>query len=69
ASRDAAALADRGKGGLKYLYTIHHHREADHLGRTVEIAEWIFHSKRLGIITRQLKPICSDNAKYPSGFA
>jgi hypothetical protein len=48
---------------------IHHHREADHFGRTVEIAEGIAHRRRLSILARRLKPIYSDNAspeaKYP----
>ena len=36
---------------------IHHHREADHLGRTVEITEGIAHRRRLGNLARRLKPI------------
>ena len=40
---------------------IHHHREADDLGRTVEIAEGIFHPQRLRTGTVSLKPFCSDN--------
>jgi len=41
---------------------VHHHREADHLGRAVEIAEGIAHHQRLGMSPARLKPICSDNA-------
>jgi hypothetical protein len=41
---------------------IHHHREADDLGRTVEISEGIAHRRRLRILARRLKPIYSDNA-------
>ena len=41
---------------------IHHHREADHLGRAVEIAEGISHRRRLENLARWLKPIYSDNA-------
>jgi hypothetical protein len=41
---------------------VHHHREADHLGRAVEITEGIAHRRRLGILARSLKLIYSDNA-------
>src|SRR5665648_8440 len=41
---------------------IHHHHEADHLGRAVEITEGIAHRRRLRILARRLKPIYSDNA-------
>ncbi len=41
---------------------IHHHREADHLRRAVEITEGILHCRRLRNLTRRLKPIYSDNA-------
>jgi len=41
---------------------IHHHRQADHLGRRVEITECIFHPQRLRAATVSLKPFCSDNA-------
>ena len=44
---------------------IHHHREADHLGRPVEITAGIFHPRRLWNDTPRLKPICSDNALKP----
>ena len=41
---------------------VHHHREADHLGRAVETTERIAHRRRLGMSPAQLKPIYSDNA-------
>ena len=41
---------------------VHHHREADHLGRAVEAAEGIAHRRRLWIAPSRLKPICFDNA-------
>ena len=41
---------------------VHHHHEADHLGRTVEITEGIAHRPRLGMSPARLKPICSDIA-------
>ena len=41
---------------------IHHHREADDLGRRVEIAERIFHPRRLRTGLASLKPIWSDSA-------
>jgi hypothetical protein len=41
---------------------IHHHREANDFGRTIEIVEGIFYPLRLGSITRRLKPLYSDNA-------
>ncbi len=41
---------------------VHHHREANHLGRTVEITEWIFHPQRLRAKPAGLNPICSDTA-------
>ena len=41
---------------------IHHHREADDLGRTVEISEGIAHRRRLRMSPARLKPIYSDNA-------
>jgi hypothetical protein len=49
------------------ITNIHHHREADHLGRAVEIAEGIAHRRRLRSLARRLKPIYSDNALV--GFA
>jgi S1-C subfamily serine protease len=44
---------------------IHHHREADHLRRAVEITEGSAHRRRLRILVRSLKPIYSDNATQP----
>ena len=44
------------------LPDIHHHREANDFGRTIEIAEGIFHPLRLGSITRRLKSLYYDNA-------
>jgi hypothetical protein len=41
---------------------VHHHREADHLGRTVEITKRITHLRRLRNAPPRLKPIYSDNA-------
>jgi hypothetical protein len=41
---------------------IHHHREADDLGRTVEISEGITHRRTLRNAPAQLKLIYSDNA-------
>ena len=49
---------------------VHHHSEADHLGRTVEVAEGIAHRQRLRITPHRLKLICSDkalgNSDYPN---
>ncbi len=41
---------------------VHHHREADHLGRTVEITEGILHLWTLCDVLIHLRPIYSDNA-------
>jgi hypothetical protein len=41
---------------------VHHHRQADDLGRTVEIAEGILQPPKLWILTSRLKTGCSDNA-------
>ena len=41
---------------------IHHHREANYLGRAVEITEGIAHGRRLRNLARRLKSIYSDNA-------
>jgi phage terminase large subunit-like protein len=49
---------------------IHHHREADDLGRTVEVSEGTAHRRRLGMPPARLKPIYSDNAGvmlFPKG--
>jgi len=44
---------------------VHHHREADHFGRTVEVEEGIRHRPTLRIAPTRLKPIFSD--RTPSG--
>ena len=41
---------------------IRHHREADDLGRAVEITEGIVHRRRLRELTSHLKAIYSDSA-------
>ena len=41
---------------------VHHHREADHLGRAVEITEGITHQRNLRTAAPQLKSIWSDTA-------
>ncbi len=41
---------------------IHHHCEADHLGRTVETKVWIACRRRPRTLTIRLKPIGSDDA-------
>ena len=46
----------------KRIADVHHHREADYLGRAVEITEGILHLRRLRSASPRLKPICSDNA-------
>jgi len=46
---------------------VHHHREADHLGRTVEITEGILHRCKLRNSPARLKPICSDTARPRPG--
>jgi hypothetical protein len=48
----------------QWIADIHHHREADDLGRTVEITEGIAHRRRLGMPPARLKPIYSDNAVF-----
>ena len=46
----------------KRIAEIHHHRETDYLGRTVEVTEGILHLQGLWNAAPRLKPICSDNA-------
>jgi hypothetical protein len=41
---------------------IHHHREADNFGRTIEITEGVFHPSKLRNSPYRLKPLYSDNA-------
>ena len=45
---------------------IYHHREADDLGRTVDVAERIVHRRELRDLTFQLNPIYSDIASAPN---
>jgi len=42
---------------------IHHHHEADYLGRAVDITEGIAHRRRLRNLARRLKPIYSDKCQ------
>jgi len=46
----------------KQIADVHHHREANYLGRTVEIPQWILHCRTLRNAAPRLKPIQSDNA-------
>ena len=46
----------------KWIADVHHHREADHLGRAIEITEGIAHRPRLRNPKTKLKPIYSDDA-------
>jgi hypothetical protein len=46
----------------KRIPDVHHHREADNLGRTVEISERILHLLKLPTAIAQLKKFCSDKA-------
>ena len=46
----------------QWIADVHHNHEADHLGRAVEITEWIAHCRRQRNLARTLKPIYSDNA-------
>jgi glutathione synthase/RimK-type ligase-like ATP-grasp enzyme len=46
----------------KRISDTHHHRQADDLGRTIEIAEWISRPTTLRTDPTPLKPICSDTA-------
>ena len=41
---------------------VHHHREANNLGRRVKISEWVSHPTRLKNGFVCLKPFCSDIA-------
>lgn len=45
---------------------VRHHREAEHVGRTVEIAKRITHRRRLPNASPRLKPMCPDNASPQS---
>ena len=44
------------------IVDLKHHREADHHGGAVEVAERISHCRRQGVTFARLKPIWSDNA-------
>jgi len=55
--QDIFDLAERQR-----VTDVHHHRETDDLGRTVETAERISHPERLCGSLGQLKPDCSDTA-------
>jgi hypothetical protein len=46
----------------QWVAHIHHHRQANDLGRRVEIAERIFHPPKLRGGPDPLKLFCSDNA-------
>ena len=46
----------------KRIPDVHHHREADYLGRTVEITKGILHRCKLRNSPARLKLICSDTA-------
>ncbi len=48
---------------------VHHHREANDLGRRGEISEGIAHHRMLSIATARLKPIWSDKAVRAAGLA
>jgi len=41
----------------KRIADAHHHREANYLGRTVEIPEWILQCRKLWNAAPRLKPI------------
>ncbi|MDH3918748.1 MAG: hypothetical protein OEU25_11280 [Rhodospirillales bacterium] len=41
---------------------VHHHREADHLGRAVETTDGMLHHQTLRDVPIRLKPIYSDSA-------
>jgi hypothetical protein len=45
------------------IANVHHHCEADHLRRTVEITERISHPRTLRDAPSVLKKLCSDSAK------
>jgi len=55
--QDIFDLAERQR-----VTDVHHHRETDDLGRTVETAERISHPERLCGSLGQLKPDYSDTA-------
>jgi len=55
--QDVFDLAQRQR-----ITDIHHHRQADDLARTVEIAERIFHPTKLRTTLLRIKPVCFDTA-------
>jgi hypothetical protein len=55
--QDVFYLAQR-----KWVPDVHHHREANNLGRRIEITEGISHPRRLENALPCLKPFYSDNA-------
>ena len=46
----------------QWIADVHHYRQADYLGRTVEITKGIVHHRRLRELAFLLKPVFSDNA-------
>jgi hypothetical protein len=46
----------------KRIPDIHHHNQADDLGRRLEVSEGIWHRGKLRNFQFRLKPICSDKA-------
>ena len=56
--QDVLNLAQR-----KRIANVHHHRVADHIGRTIEAAERVFHPRRVWNATHRLKSDCSDSAR------
>jgi hypothetical protein len=55
--QDVLDLAQRQR-----ISNIHHHRQADDLGRTVEITEGISHPTTLRVGLPGINPVCSDKA-------
>ena len=49
----------------QWVADIHHHREADDFGRTVEVAEGISHLAKLWMPHLRINPFLSDNAMPP----
>ena len=49
----------------QWVADIHHHREADDFGRTVEVAEGISHLAKLWMPHLRINPFLSDNALAP----
>ena len=48
----------------QWVADIHHHREADDFGRTVEVAEGISHLAKLWMPHLRINPFLSDNAVH-----